>query len=237
MPRENSFTDSEGRSLTPDLEEEREREEAFFETQPRTSLSSPPPPPPGIQPTYSTVSPIGIPTQQGGPSSPVSPISPTTRMQGVTSPGSRSYGGGRPSTTASHWAKPSPKDKFRGVVRKVIAMHRGTRFMTVGIDGEGPRVGAEPGVDPRRASADLQYGHIHKQCEIEITDYSSVRSAIGRMTNREFIELMCDDEASQRPSWVRVRWINIGGVSWDVIKALSLRYGTYSNSFFSLIII
>jgi hypothetical protein len=89
----------------------------------------------------------------------------------------------------------------------------------------GERIGAEPGVDPRRASADMQYGHIHRQCGIEITDYSSLRTNVTRLTNSEFIELMDDGIKSQRPSWVRVRWINIGGVSWDVIKGMSLRYG------------
>jgi hypothetical protein len=89
-------------------------------------------------------------------------------------------------------------------------------------------IGAEPGVDPRRASAELQYGHIQSECAIEITDYSSVSIAVGKMRNMQFIQLMCDDAASERPPWVKVRWINIGGVSWDVIKALSQRYGTYA---------
>ncbi|KAI5114896.1 hypothetical protein M0805_001812, partial [Coniferiporia weirii] len=30
--------------------------------------------------------------------------------------------------------------------------------------------------------------------------------------------------ASKRESWVKVRWINIGGVSWDVISSLALKY-------------
>ncbi|KAF9444027.1 magnesium transporter [Macrolepiota fuliginosa MF-IS2] len=208
MPRENSFTDSEGRSLTPDLEDE----EPAFEAQPRPSMTSQM----AVSPTYSATSPVGHAVRD--PSFPTSPIS--SGVQAVRSPGSRSHA--TQFSTLSPWTKPTPKDRFRSAVRKVISMHRGTRFMSVG--GREARIGAEPGVDPRRASADMQYGHIHKECAIEITDYSSVRVNMQRMKNGEFIELMRDDEASRRPAWSRARWINIGGVSWDVIKALSLRY-------------
>lgn len=49
------------------------------------------------------------------------------------------------------------------------------------------------------------------------------------MTNREFVNLMYDDNASQREPWAKVRWINIAGISWDVVKAVSLRYGASSD--------
>ena len=86
-------------------------------------------------------------------------------------------------------------------------------------------VGAEPGVDPRRASANLAYGHIRQQCLIEVNDYSTMRTSFGRMTNAEFIRLLDDPSASRREPWVKVRWINVGGISWDVISALALKYG------------
>lgn len=85
--------------------------------------------------------------------------------------------------------------------------------------------GAEPGVDPRRASADVQYGGIKQNCIIQILDYSSVRNSFGQMTNEEFVHLLENSAASAREPWVKVRWINIGGISWDVIKAVSIKYG------------
>jgi hypothetical protein len=88
-------------------------------------------------------------------------------------------------------------------------------------------VGAEPGVDPRRASADAEYGGIKQECVIEVVDYSAVRSSFGRMTNREFVDLMNNPDASARDPWVKVRWINIAGMSWDVIKAVSIKYGEW----------
>jgi len=118
------------------------------------------------------------------------------------------------------WNGLTPLQKFRAVVRRVMFMNRGTSVLA-----NGGQIGAEPGINPRRASAELLYGHIHQRCTIEIMDYSAVRSSVGRMTNEEFIGLMQDPVASAREPWVKVRWINIGGMSWDVIKAVSLKYG------------
>lgn len=199
MPRENSFSDEDGRSLTPDLEEERE------------GVAEP------ISPTY----------QQSNPFKP--PIPSSENAQNLSSPSKRSLH--RVAGTAAGSSRPrlpgipTPKDRFRAVARKVMAMHRSTMV----ISNRG--VGAEPGVDPRRLSADMQYGQIKQDCVIELFDYSAVRASYGRMTNKEFVNLMNDDKASEREPWVKVRWINIGGVSWDVIKAVSIKYGVLSIIF------
>ena len=189
MPRENSFSDSDGRSLTPDLEEELVRE--------RNGGVSPRPTP--ISPLKSRES-----THLHHFPNPRSPAK-THKSSGAFDP----------------WNGLTPLEKFRAVVRRVMFMNRGTSLLANG----GGRIGAEPGINPRRASAELLYGHIHQRCTVEIMDYSAVRSSVGRMTNEEFIGLMQDPVASTRESWVKVRWINIGGISWDVIKALSLKYG------------
>jgi hypothetical protein len=135
----------------------------------------------------------------------------------------------RPSTTArptrATASQLTATEKFRRSVRKVIAMHR----TSGAIARRG--AGAEPGIDPRRSSAVLQYGHIRQQCVIELCDYSSVRQSFGRMTNNEFVRLMQDPVANKRESWVKVRWINIGGISWDVISALALRHGVFTGSY------
>jgi hypothetical protein len=112
-----------------------------------------------------------------------------------------------------------PIERFRMSVRKIMHINKTSSCFT----GKGP--GAEPGVDVRRDSAYLNYGHIRQNSLIEIADYSSVRSSFGRMTNVEFINLLNDPKASEREPWVKVRWINVGGISWDVIRALALKYG------------
>ncbi|TFK67660.1 hypothetical protein BDN72DRAFT_842745 [Pluteus cervinus] len=118
----------------------------------------------------------------------------------------------------------TPKQRFHRAAKKVILLNRATTHIHQYSRLEGPAAGAEPGIDPRQPLADLEYGHIKQDCVIEIMDYSAVRSSFGKMTNREFINLLEDEEASKPEPWVKVRWINVGGVSWDVIKALALRY-------------
>jgi len=119
----------------------------------------------------------------------------------------------------------TPKDRFRAAVRKVIAVHRTSTIAA------GGRLGAEPGVDPRRASAFAVYGHVRQKCVIDVIDYSSIRCSAGRMTNSGFISFLQNDRASAREPWVRVRWINIGGISWDVISALAMKYGKWLHGY------
>lgn len=154
---------------------------------------------PPISPTYSTHQPVA---QQ--PAS-ASALSIRSRVASNARPT-------RPTVEA-------PIDRFRKVVRKVITLHRSATMLST------RGAGAEPGVDPRRASADLHFGGIKQDCVIELFDYSVVRSSFGRMTNKEFIQFIGDKAASKKEPWVKVRWINIGGMSWDVIKAVSLKYG------------
>ncbi|KAI0684676.1 hypothetical protein BC835DRAFT_1388556 [Cytidiella melzeri] len=206
MPRENSFSDSDGRSLTPDLEDE--------VSSPISAVQSAPPNLPPIQTTM-TAADEPLRQRNGRATLDTNVASPEYRA-------ARSPTHGPLTTTSEYPAqRPSlltPGDKFRRSVRKVMAMHRTSSMMTKN------RVGAEPGVDPRRESAFLTYGHIKEKCLIEVVDYSSLRSSFGRMTNKQFIGLLNDDRASEKEPWVKVRWINVGGVSWDVISALALRY-------------
>ncbi|TFK60816.1 hypothetical protein BDN72DRAFT_828680 [Pluteus cervinus] len=189
MPRENSLSDSDGRSLTPDLEDEMAAA--------ATAAPSSPQYPAAQSPTPAAVPNLTSASKRSLHSRP-------TRTSAVNG-----------STSSVH-----PKERFRLAAKKVIALHRGLGSTRM----TGNQAGAEPGVDPRRSTADIEYGHIKQDCVIELMDYSGVRSSFGRMTNQEFIHLMNDPVASQRESWVKVRWINIGGLSWDVIKAVSLRY-------------
>lgn len=113
----------------------------------------------------------------------------------------------------------SPKDRFRAAVRKVITVHRTYSIVLH------RRLGAEPGVDPHRHSTFAAYRNVRQRCVIDIVDYSSLRCSFGRMTNSGFIKFLQNDQPPFREPWVKVRWINVGGISWDVISALALKYG------------
>ncbi|KAF7302209.1 hypothetical protein MIND_00787800 [Mycena indigotica] len=110
-----------------------------------------------------------------------------------------------------------PIDTFRSTVKKIIAMQRSTNIIA------SFGAGAEPGVDPRRASMEVQYRSVQHDCQIEVVDYSAVSEKSMHMGNKQFVS-WCESSKSQRPPWVKVRWINIAGISWDVIKALSLKH-------------
>ena len=179
MPRENSFTDSEGRSLTPEPE--------------REALS------------------------------PVSVLSRRSR---------KSQRSNAPQTLRTvTWQNLTPKEKFRASVRKVIAVNALRRATSNGLSilmENGMYVGAEPGVDPRRMTAEATYSHMINPCRIEIVDYSAIRNTHFMMSKDEFIDLMGSRDSPDpplKPPWAKVRWINLCGLSWDVIKAVSIAYG------------
>ena len=114
---------------------------------------------------------------------------------------------------------PKHRDRFRAAVRKVIAVRRTSSAIVHG------RRGAEPGADPRRRDSVVAYNHVYQKCLIDVIDYSSIRCSFGRMTSSGFLRFLQNDQASAREPWVKVRWINVGGISWDVISALALKYG------------
>ncbi|KAJ7075338.1 hypothetical protein B0H15DRAFT_806274 [Mycena belliarum] len=110
-----------------------------------------------------------------------------------------------------------PIDTFRSTVKKIMTMQRSTSIISAF------GAGAEPGVDPRRASMEVQYRNVHQDCVVEVIDYSAVSASFLSMRNTEFVNWSASPK-SKRPPWVKVRWINVAGTSWDIIKALSLTH-------------
>ena len=227
MARENSFSDSDGRSLTPDLEDAADFEpvqttepEQMHARSPSASGSGQNSSSLEASATQTLTAPASATLQVGGPtlvqlertvSAPdyVPELHPTARAPSTEAP--------RPALT--------PLERFRGSVRKVMAMNR-----TSGIFSGSIGAGAEPGIDPRRSMAFLQYGHLRANCTIEMVDYSAVRASFGRMNNKGFVEFLANPRASRREPWVKVRWINVGGISWDVISALAIKFSESTSS-------
>lgn len=84
--------------------------------------------------------------------------------------------------------------------------------------------GSEPGVDPKRDSD--EYAHITADCRVDVIDYSRDKVATQELDNNGIISLLAQNGRS-RPSWAKVRWINIKGIDWAVIRTLSLTYGLH----------
>lgn len=80
--------------------------------------------------------------------------------------------------------------------------------------------GAEPGVD---TSKPIQ-GHVmglDADCQVTVVDFSQDRIAVHELDNTQLVKFL----DTPKPDWVKCRWINVNGLSWDVIQAL----GNYKN--------
>ncbi|KAI5867924.1 hypothetical protein GGS23DRAFT_543214 [Durotheca rogersii] len=81
----------------------------------------------------------------------------------------------------------------------------------------GWRPGAEPGIDPSQPDGGQDtMPSLHTECQITVVDFSQEDLQVLDLTNAELIDFI----KRPQPSWVKCRWINVNGLSWDVIQAL-----------------
>lgn len=76
--------------------------------------------------------------------------------------------------------------------------------------------GAEPGVDTQNDTDALKYHQLHTLCGITVVDFSDERVECHELDNdslEAFLQVPKED-------WVACRWINVNGLSWDVIRML-----------------
>ena len=93
--------------------------------------------------------------------------------------------------------------------------------------------GLEPGVDtsdpPAYVEEEADYpiqdvrhlDQLHERCEIMVVDYSPDQMSSQFLDNDNLKDFL----AEPQEDWSQVRWINVNGLSWDVIKEL----GKYKN--------
>lgn len=82
--------------------------------------------------------------------------------------------------------------------------------------------GAEPGVDAVRDSP--EYDHIKADCQIDVIEYGQEKSSFREFDNKGFLRYL-STVGKGKDDWAKVRWINVKGMDWSIIKALSLVYG------------
>ena len=86
--------------------------------------------------------------------------------------------------------------------------------------------GQEPGIDT--SAAVDQYSSstapkFNENCQITTVDYSQTEMQQHELDNHSLAQFM----AKPRPDWVQCRWINVNGLSWDVVKLLGNHYGLH----------
>jgi hypothetical protein len=81
--------------------------------------------------------------------------------------------------------------------------------------------GAEPGIDTKTEAE--THNSLHQRCEITVVDFSDDHVEYHTLDNddlEEFLQL-------PKKQWVQCRWINVNGLSWDVIRALGNHKGLH----------
>ncbi|KAJ5279520.1 hypothetical protein N7478_004892 [Penicillium angulare] len=90
--------------------------------------------------------------------------------------------------------------------------------------------GTEPGIDPTKPlplySSEWASNvplDLHRQCEITVVDFSQHEMRQYSLDNETLEQFV----AREREPWVQCRWINVNGLSWDVIKILGNHKGLH----------
>lgn len=82
------------------------------------------------------------------------------------------------------------------------------------------RPGQEPGIDvsapPEGAFGRQSLAALHAQCDITVVDFSQEDMRMYHYDN----DSLCHFLDKPRPDWAPCRWINVNGLSWDVIQML-----------------
>ncbi|KAF1815444.1 hypothetical protein P152DRAFT_470878 [Eremomyces bilateralis CBS 781.70] len=76
--------------------------------------------------------------------------------------------------------------------------------------------GAEPGVDTKDGTAHPHYIGLHQECGITVVDFSEDVIVETELTNETLEEFLLEEQ----PEKTKCRWINVNGLSWDVIQML-----------------
>lgn len=77
--------------------------------------------------------------------------------------------------------------------------------------------GAEPGADPyKEDGGHASLSSLFTDCQVTIVDYSQDDIRVEYRTNASLAAFLEQPE----PSWAKCRWINVNGLSWDVIAIL-----------------
>ncbi|KAG8530385.1 uncharacterized protein KY384_004887 [Bacidia gigantensis] len=108
----------------------------------------------------------------------------------------------------------SPTDsvRFRKVARSNTAKtYRPDRRGQEWLPGSEPGIDVSSGGQPR--SSLLQ---IHEECEITIVDFAQDDMKLHHLDNCTLANFL----TNPRPVWSDCRWINVNGLSWDVIEIL-----------------
>jgi hypothetical protein len=129
---------------------------------------------------------------------------------------STSNGRHKPSSIRSDPDGAPPSPMLR---RRQTRANTGLSFKTVDVTPLRPswHPGQEPGLDPSKPNGGRPHTpDLHEECQITVVDFSEDNIDVHDFDNTELINFI----AKPQESWIKCRWINVNGLSWDVIQAL-----------------
>lgn len=125
-------------------------------------------------------------------------------------------------------ARPSSQETVRHRARRANTA-RSYRPDTVAHDPNW-QPGTEPGIDPTRPlpayNAEWMTSistSLHRRCDITVVDFSQNEMRQYALDNDTIEQFL----AREREPWVQCRWINVNGLSWDVIRVLGNQKGLH----------
>ncbi|KAF3910821.1 hypothetical protein ABW20_dc0104217 [Dactylellina cionopaga] len=149
---------------------------------------------------------------------PMSPLSRVSTAEGEGHRRRRHPGPGEVRISIDNGPPRAPADSdsdtmSTGSARRSAFRRRGKR-MTASRSYQNPTkvIGAEPGISTSQ-EVDLE---LYARCEITLVDYGMDDMITTELVNETLPEFL----ARPRPKWATVRWINVNGLSWDVIRCL-----------------
>ncbi|CRK21691.1 hypothetical protein BN1723_002806, partial [Verticillium longisporum] len=129
-------------------------------------------------------------------------------------------------------ASSDPETPFSPVRRRADSRANTFRavddYDDIAFDFESHRPGWQPGSEPGYDPSKPDGGHasvpaLHAECEITVADFDEGRVESRSFGNEDFIEYL----QRPQPAWSKCRWININGLSWDVIQACGQHKGLH----------
>lgn len=75
----------------------------------------------------------------------------------------------------------------------------------------------------------MEYSHFKQECLIDVADYDCDTIKFQKLTNTSFLSLIKEEDVDGMPPSM-VRWINIAGIDWSILRAIALKYSMLNHS-------
>lgn len=114
--------------------------------------------------------------------------------------------------------QPSPQSPTESVRFRKPARSSTVKTYRPERKGQESQPGQEPGIDTKATHVhpSSKTPWLYEECQITVVDFSEEDIRVQHLDNKTLAPCM----EKGRPDWATCRWINVNGLSWDVIRQL-----------------